>query len=287
MSLQPAAPSPVPAFSKGLVHWAEDTFVDPFTEFYDWISATVTKEDTEWRRAVFVFTRATPTGTVEDTAQVTLNITNITGGDLDTTWTTTDYTDCEAAFLEFWTALNTITHVSHTLKEVRWYIAKFNSALPIGLSATSIDPATGKPYARFENTGPPARVHPMNLPGGSAATPIPFQSAMSVTWKTAVPKHWGRIYLPGLQGGVMDTAVAGAGRFVSTAVAATSNFAAELVDDLAQKQFQLVVPTTQVDGKFHVALQTVVSVQVDDIPDVIRRRRPKQAKQRAIGVPLP
>jgi hypothetical protein len=286
MSLQPPAPSPVIAFQKGLIHWAEDTFIDPFTEFYDWISAVVSKEDTEWRLCALVFSRTTPAGTNEDNAQFGLNITNITGGDLDRTWTATDYTDCETAIMEFWNALSPQISNTHTLKELRWYVRRFNTNLPVGQPVTTLDPATGKPYARFENTGPPARVHPVALTGGNPGVVMPYQNAVSITFKTPTPKHWGRIYFPGMAATVMDTGF-NSGRLTTSAVSSMANQMAELVDDLAQKHFQLVVPTTQVDGKFHVALQQVNQIQVDDIPDVVRRRRPKQARLHTIGAPLP
>jgi energy-coupling factor transporter ATP-binding protein EcfA2 len=66
-----------------------------------------------------------------------------------------------------------------------------------------------------------------------------------------------------------------------------ANQMAELIDDLHQKGFQIVVPTTQVQNVIHYALSTVSQVVVDDIPDVQRRRRPKQAALRSVGAPLP
>jgi len=174
---------------------------------------------------------------------------------------------------------------SHILKEIRWYVRRFNPALPVGQPSSTLDPATGKPYARFENTGPPARVHPVNVSGSSVATPLPYQAATSITFRTPVPKHWGRIYLPGMHSADLNASAPGAGRLANNVVTPIADSTASLVQELANKHFQLVVPTTQVDSKFHVALQMVNQVVVDDIPDVIRRRRAKQATLHHVGVP--
>jgi hypothetical protein len=66
-----------------------------------------------------------------------------------------------------------------------------------------------------------------------------------------------------------------------------ANMTAELVDDLAAKGFQLVVPTTQTDSALQGGLNVVTAIQVDDVPDVIRRRRPSTPKIRTIGVATP
>lgn len=287
MALTPPAPVPVTSFSKGLIHWIEQTYIQPYVDLFQWVSKLGSAAEADWRYAVLVFQRGTPTGTVEDNAQIGVNITNITAGQLDATWTTQDFLDCETALAEWYAMLlNNMSSVA-TLKEIRWYHRKFNPDLPINMPVPQNDPATGKPYARFAHTGPPVRIKPIGTAGGAGTTPLPYQDAMSITLKTAVPKHWGRVYLPALSISVLDTLALGPGRFSAAVQTAIANQTAELIDDLAAKDFQVVIPTTQIDNRYQIALQTVSQVQVDDIPDVIRRRRARSPLRRTIGAPLP
>jgi len=267
-----------------VIHWFDDNFIDPYREAYEWISGANDHQELVWRYVQFVFTRATPAGTQEDVAVFGLNLLNMTSGQIDSSWDTTDYTEAETDFTEWLGTLNSYFSNTITLKELRWYVRQFNPDLPLGSSTNTLDPATGKPYARFAQSGTVARVHPVNTVGGATAFPVPYQVAMSVTFKTAQAKHWGRIYLPGVTQGWLDTTD---GRFGGGVIVPIANATAELADDLAKRQLHLVIPTTQAGGKFHVALQTVTQIQVDDIPDVIRSRRPKQTKIRQAGVPLP
>jgi hypothetical protein len=113
---------------------------------------------------------------------------------------------------------------------------------------------------------------------------MPFQVALSVTERTSIPKHWGRFYLPGFQAQAMETAT-GTGRWGSTTQATVANATATLYEDLASSGLVPVVVQVQRDKVYAPALNTVTEIVVDDIPDVIRRRRPKQVISRAIGVP--
>lgn len=283
MPLTPPAPSPVPAFAKGLVNFIEDTLINPYRHLYTWVAGATAVTDMQWRYVVLRFSRNTPAGTAEDYAQFGFNVVNITGGDIDKTWTDQDYTDVQAAITEFWTYLQTHMSTAFTLVDIRYYLRQFNPKLPLGQPVTAIDPATNKPYKRFAQQGPPAKVFIGNAAGAAVATVLPYQHALSVTFKTPAPRHWGRIYIPGLT--VSDMATLG--RFSTVIVTGIANQAAELVDDLAAKGFQLVVPTTQVSSVFSLNLQMVTAIQVDDIPDVIRRRRAKMAAIRTQGAPLP
>jgi hypothetical protein len=273
----------VVAFSKGVINWVEDVFLDPYKSFYNWVAGATNVLDMEWRYVAMSFQRATPVGTVEDRAMVGLNLTNITSGDLDKSWTTQDYTDCDTILTEFWTGLKPAITNGHTLVDLRYYKKTFNSAVPKNTPADAIDPATGKHYLRFNKLGPPEHIFAINQTGGTSAAPMAYQVAASITLKTPTPKHWGRIYVPGLTSNASTTN----GRWTPSTCTLLANQMAELIDDLHQKSFQLVVPTTQVNNVIHYALQTVSQVVVDDIPDVQRRRRPKQAALRTVGAPLP
>lgn len=275
MPLVPALPAPL-GKNKELLLKAVAFVTATADDVWDYVTQASAIEDVEWRYLVARFSRTTPVGTVEDMAQIGFNITNITGGDLDTTWTTQDYTTCEAHFTELFTTLRSSLMPSHKLVDWRWYKRAFNPAAHWGQS-----PLPGE--VRFAKSGPPERITPVNLAGTAATGALPYQAAVSVTFRTPTPRHWGRVYWPGYGAGSLDAN----GRWGSGAVLGIANAHAELKDDLEGSEFQLVVPTTQIDNVLQPALQTVGSIQVDDIPDVIRRRRPRQAGIKQLGAPTP
>jgi len=224
-------------------------------------------DDVQWRKVVFTFTRATPAFTAEDTAQFAFHIANITGGDLDTTWTTTDYTNCETALNAFWSSIKVDIDLDFVLVDYRWYVMSFKNPL--------------EQNKRFNNSGPPARVLVKGEAGTKASVSLPYQTAMSMTLRTSVPRHWGRVYIPGYTTSALTTV---GGRWNTTEQQRLAHAGAELVDALGDADFQLFVPVTQVDKVLQPAMLGVTQVVVDDIPDVIRRRRPKQPASRFVGV---
>lgn len=281
MALFPPAPSPPPAFASGLIHWVNDTFIDPYRYAYTWISAADNIEEMIWRYVVVTFNRLTPANTVEDRAQVGFNIVNMTNGSIDTSWDEGDYTTVNSAIGEFLNQWASLASSTHTANEIRYYVRGFNPDIPWGQPVTTLDPSTGKPYDRFTNSGSVEAVFPVTKVGASVGPPAPYQAAMSMTFRTAQRKHWGRVYLPGV--GTGETA--NFGRFTSLAVTTVANAGAHMVDYLQSRDFLVFVPTTQVGGNFHAGQQTITEVVVDDIPDVIRRRRPKQPAIKQVGVP--
>lgn len=282
MSTVPALPTALKGVKWLLRH--PEVIDSPFWILYDYISRQDPATELLWRKVYVTYNRATPTATTEDAAVFTLNIANITGGQLDGTWTAADYTTCDNAIQELLSSLTSLIATTHTMRDVRYYQAQFNPDLPIGANIWKPGDA-GTPPKRFAKMGPPAHIFIPTGANGSATTSLPYQVAASVTFKTPAPKHWGRCYLPGL--GVIDISGSTFGRFGSGTIQTLANAFAEFYDDLGNADFQLVVPTTQQDGKYATGLSGVTSIVVDDIPDVIRRRRPKQAGQRATGIPTP
>ena len=209
-----------------------------------------------------------------DDAITTHHFVKLTGGvpaDFDDA---VDLAPIETAFSDLWSAyLHTYYNPTQTLKEIRWYAA---------------GPGVVPP-------NPPLRVTTLNTPGtGSAASPIiPPQIAMSVTEKTSSSKHWGRFYLPG---GVDSGWINPQGRFESGMLTAFGGHLATLYAAFAANGTPAVVysaakairpnkagqrellkgnPATGTEllpaaGARALAVQ---SLQLDDIPDVIRSRR--------------
>jgi hypothetical protein len=283
MALTPALPAPLPKWAKVLLKGI--TFVTAGLEaYFDHVTTASSLDTVQWRYMTVKFTRATPAGTVEDHAQFGINIANLTGGDIDSSWTTTDYTQCETAVTEWLSAIKPKISSTHTATEIRWYVKQFNPSAPWGTDLRTLTEGQKKLLRRFALSGPPQRITPIGFPGTGTDTVAPYQNAISITWRTPVPAHWGRIYVPGLEG---SSLVGGFGRINSGTQTLFSNMSAELVDDLWTNQFQIVVPSTQTNSVLQPSLLTTSAVVVDDIPDVIRRRRAKQAASRLIGVPTP
>jgi hypothetical protein len=220
-------------------------------------------ETIEWRRVQCVFTRATPTGTSEDKAVCTFDLVNITGGAVDTSWVTADYTTAEAKLDTFWNALVTGLSPKLTLSQYRWYKMRFT---PPGTTG----PKGPKAYV---DSVLPERITTKSIIGtGTGTQQVPFQVAATVTEKTAIPKHWGRFYIPN-PGITMFDAF---GRIANPGFIATP--AGAMYAALADAELYAVVPSAA-----HRSLLGVTQIQVDDVPDVQRRRRPKQPLQRIVA----
>lgn len=276
----------------GLGRWLVKVAVETTTLvlndlFTDGVGQVDTSQDVEWRQLTFRYQRTTPAATEEDYAMFKVDVVNMTGGNLDSSWTEGDYTNVDAAVQELAGVLMPLSSSSHTLVDVQYHRRAFNPDVNWGQPVPQMvtDPVTNrqKEINRFVRTGPPLHVKSINLIGTAAGAALPYQSAMSVTFKTAAPKHWGRVYLPGLQ--ISETGLHG--RFQPTAMTAVANAFAEFASDLSANDFYIKVAMTQHERHYEAALQAVDSIVVDDIPDVIRRRRPRQAAGRATGVATP
>lgn len=224
--------------------------------------------DLEWRRAVIRCTRATPAGTSEDVAQFKLDLLNVTAGDPDPTWTSGDYTICNGAIQTMVSTLVAQTDPALTFSQVRYYRMKFN---PI--------PDVSRPFA---DTGPPLSVYTITSGQGTSSSTAhtPYQVATTATFRTAWAKHWGRIYLPCPALGNLGTQ----GRWGFAYQQLVADAVHDCLETMNGSDFFAVVPVGQLEKQPFHALLGVSAVIVDDIPDVQRRRRPRQVVNRALGV---
>ena len=185
------------------------------------------------------YKRDRPSGQpAEDIAVNTLHCQVTDGG-----WTTDDRDTFNSAWQTWWTAIAAFVSSAVGPVEHRFYNV----------------PATAGPY------GAPAFVttHSSQVGTGSPSAELPPQCAMSITMHTAARRHWGRIYLPGLVNGTVNT-----GRFLNT-VCGTAGAAYETMLQTLRASGQGVViwdrgawiPHDTVDGR------------IDDVVDVQRRRR--------------
>jgi hypothetical protein len=155
------------------------------------------------------------------------------------------------AIKTFWTACAGFIHNTHVLREVKWY----------DLSNTAPHKTS---FIETIKTGAAP-----GTPGTSGGLFLPPQVACSVTLKTNLRKHWGRFYLPGFTGTQLDDN-AHRGAWKPATVDAIAAAAATLCQ---QANGPTVIVWSQTAG----SATFIDHVQVDDVADVIRRRRMKIA----------
>lgn len=215
-----------------------------------------TNGDLVWRRAVVVWTRGEPGPSPEDHAVCTFDLANVTNSEIDGSWDAGDYATSDQAFQLWASQLANHQSTAYAALEVRYYRMQFNSPMTAA--------------RRFIPSGPPEHVFPLVFPGLLTGDALPPQVAMSVTERTAVPRHWGRFYIPGLT----EQASSGTlGRFSNGSVDAAAGYTDTLYATLAAAELFPVVVSTQTDKILAGSLLGVTSLQVDNIPDTIRRRR--------------
>jgi len=201
---------------------------------------------------------------------------NITGGAVDSSWNTNDHDTVQAGLDAIAAAYLGLAPSTVQYVGARHYMRAFSD-----LPTAPIPP--GEHDKPFLKSGPPAAVYSRSQFGTVDSVTMPPQNAISVTEKTPYRKHWGRFYLPQLD----HASITSTGHIVSTACTSLANVVGTQYGLLQNAEFFPVVPVTQIERAPARALLTVNQVQVDDVPDVIRRRRPRQTTFRAVDPPGP
>jgi hypothetical protein len=225
-----------------------------------------------WMRWHCIATRTTPAGTVEDKAQFKLDLLNITAGAVDSTWTAADFTACRTPIEVFLNVLAPRTGNTTYYSQHAAYMMRFDPNDP-GPGA-----GPGSTSRPFQDTGPPVYLQTISIPG-TASPVMPYQVSGTVTFRTPWAKHWGRAYLPSC-----PQSWTAQGRIGSGDMTAIANGAKAMASSLADAGFLHVIPVGQLNKQAFHALLGVTQYVVDDVPDVQRRRRPKQAAVRTVGV---
>jgi hypothetical protein len=156
--------------------------------------------------------------------------------------------------------LNGFQSSAYTMSGYLWHIVH------IGRASTphGVGPAIG-PFTRYSGK---------NLAGTTLNSRGADQIAVSLTMRTASRKHWGRIYVPGLIRTLPDTAY---GRMTSGDVDLLAGYLRTLGNSLSSSGYDLGVysPT----GRAFLHINTV---EVDNVIDIQRRRRPKQSSYKKL-----
>lgn len=261
----PQPPPSLPLWAKAIYYLVETALVTYAASQYDYadqISAVGGQADDitagSWRLFACHWENLV-SGDPADDQVFTLEVMNITDGHLDGTWNDDDYNSVVGQIEIFLGHVASNTSSTFHANRIDAYIRGYN------------------PYSEpkpFAHSGPPEKSYGTSH-FGAMASQVPPQGACSITELTPSRPHWGRFYTPTLGTGAYATD----GRVAAATVDALANAAHDMYETLMQNQFFPVVATTMsggskgVQGKPTRVLSTITGIRVDDVGDVIRRRR--------------
>jgi hypothetical protein len=218
------------------------------------------------------------TADVDDQRVMTFHLLKLASGSPVDTWVAGDFTAVETALDTLFGSILTFQTNRIRLSQYRWYKAGPNDTPP----------------------QEPVRVVDKNVIGSvtTFSHGLPPQVALSVTEITASRRAWGRVYQPltAVAGSAGDAVVNADGKFGTTYLTAMANAYDTFYEACRTANVPIVVyspakpqrpkkPSGTLPAIGARAL-TVDTIQIDDIPDVIRSRRWKNTTlkvQRAIG----
>lgn len=212
----------------------------------------------EWRRVALRWHQPSNPDPAE-TLITTIDIVNITNGSPDGSWTAGDYSTVDGQLANLPAAWAPHCQSRYTHFERAYYRMQFN---PL---------SNPKPFAP---TGAPDHVVAANIPGTTSAFQA-SQVALTHTELTPYRKHWGRSYWPACGGDMVDST----GHCRSADVSSWAGALNSVYAGLQAAEFFPVVVVTQVDKLPARGLLGVEAIQVDNVFDVIRRRRAHESTQ--------
>jgi hypothetical protein len=213
-----------------------------------------------WSQVRLQFSRTVPTGYVEDLAQMSLSFSKIVGGGEYAYVPTAELSTIEGHLDTFYTNIKDNISSQYTLVAYVWH--HYNADLPRDKSGRGLKP------------GPAVRTTIKALPGSVATSRAPDQLTSTITWRTTSRRHWGRVYIPGIAASKFDTTY---GRLTTATVDDLSAAGLTLHTATQTAGYQLVVAS-----QLHPGVLTPTQIEVDDVPDIQRRRRAKRPSYRSI-----
>jgi hypothetical protein len=217
------------------------------------------------RKVTLNFDRVVGTTVVDDRMLTGIHLLN-EGGE----WNAAGFEACEAALDAFWNAVKPHYMPETRLVEYAWHRA-------------------GPAYDSPNSPGPAVRRNPRLVSGTAGGTfvQLPHQVAVTVTERTMVRKRWGRLFLPAPSSNVV---MSGGGRLTTgflgvVADALADAYSAMLAEDIVPVVYSPAQPSrtrrsgATLPAKPAGALK-VNTLQVDNVPDVIRSRRLKAVTAR-------
>jgi hypothetical protein len=225
--------------------------------------SAVSPSELEGSQLTVQFNRTVEAGLDEDRAMFRIHLAVDAGPGANTVaLTNAQAQQVEDNFQQAWTShLGALVQNRWTQAEFVW--RNFGAAYPLDETGAS------KP-------GPIWRVTPLTNPGTSIGTALPDQLAATVTYRTPSRKHWGRSYW----GGLSQTAFSGEsyGKLADTYV---TELAAGFHQWMDANSNEASTVNLWVWSPRHRGVLSVTQISVDDVPDIVRRRRAKNASFRA------
>jgi len=203
------------------------------------------------RRAVITIDRSLLTP-ADDAATMHFDFLNITGGAPDDTWTTADYSTLETILTTYLGNAALTMCSTWRFTQISWYRHGPGVVAP-------------NPAQRVFTLSSP-------LPGNLGTAAQVAQVSSSITFRTAVRKSWGRTYLPFHQGLTGNQQ-----RPSSTVVDNLATPVNTMIVAAAAADFRLVVVSNTLSAALNVE-----KIEVDDVLDIVRRRRLKHTSYRKI-----
>lgn len=214
----------------------------------------------ELRELTVKWTRNFSGKPVEDHAMCTFHIVNSTAGAPDASWTSTDYSDCEALFDTWWNAIKDKYSPVVILNEYTW----------------RADGPAFKPFG--SSLSPTLRIQARNVPGTDTSDDM-LAPQLAVTVTEVIPatfvahdvegvgdqtrNRWGRFYLPAPTATAMF-----AGRIDAAFLTDFADATQVLYNALIAANFIPVVYSPTVGHAW-----SLDAIHVDDVWDVVRSRR--------------
>lgn len=230
-----------------VAYWAGQSILSGAT-----VGAAPADDQVQRSQCQLVLEKTTPSGVVDDVAVFSFSFAKPTLSFGSSVISGTEKATVEGYLDTMFASLKTSISAHWTLREYRWHDYTDN----------------------WEKPGPATRVTAKGtVCTGAAVNVVPDQVASSVTFKTSSRIHWGRIYLPPSIYNSYDST----GRLTTAtcdaylAAVRTMMVAADAAD------CSPVVASTS-----HRALLGILSLQMDNTPDVIRSRRVKHTNYRKI-----
>lgn len=199
------------------------------------------------RKMTLVFDRPAESFlSTRDTEMFSIALFKISATEPSPDWDDSDYEDVETVMTTWWGAVKTWFPDALKLEEIRWY-----------QEGPEIVPPN-----------PVVRTTSIAVAGTGGDAMCPPQVSTTVTMETPQRKYWGRVYLPAPITDAIDTNDGVEGRWNHTFVDAMANDMQDALNDIGGLG---IIPA--VYSRAGLSFLAVTGVEVDDVPDIQRRRR--------------
>jgi hypothetical protein len=215
------------------------------------------------------FSRTVPAGTREDRMYFNLHIAKTAGTLFSFETSGTEMATLEGLLDAWWTTVKALSTNQVSLVEYRWHVVRDDSFNTYSDKTEDPDRAY-----KADKLGPAFRVTTRAVAGSVATSRLPDQVAATCTFRTASRRHWGRVYVPGIAFSQIDNTW---GRLSTAYTVALAGAFRTLANALVTNGYELIVWSPSYRSGL-----TIRELMVDDIPDIQRRRRGKQASVRTV-----